>query len=311
VSKKTIIAICSCALAFLGVLTVATFFDLEINIALGNADSLFGQFFCLFGEATAWIIIPVAGIILYQAITEENKYRKWLKPLWILISLAGFYLLVDYFFDEMVEEMNCEILYVIIFTLALTVLSILGTNKIDKKIMNKLVIFAAFMLVALALSQIVTTILKYAWSRQRFRNMPEGDYSGFSNWYEPNWFNDGNGGTFISDFDGAEDSDAYKSFPSGHTSAAAMSFVLIMLPDLFEKLKKYKLWFYVVPAIYTVAVAISRIVIRAHFLSDVLFGGTIGVGSVFAARAIVYAIKHKIEEKHNTKVQELSEEANI
>lgn len=37
--KKTLIGISVAVVAFVAILLVATFFDLQINIALGNADS--------------------------------------------------------------------------------------------------------------------------------------------------------------------------------------------------------------------------------------------------------------------------------
>lgn len=296
-TKKTIIALSSCALAFVGILLVATFLDLEINIALANADSLFGQFFALFGEATAWLVLPVAGVILFQAVQPENRYKIWLKALWLVLTIVGWYLATDYFFDELVKEIMYEKVYVIVFALAFTALSLLGTAKIDKKVMAKLVVLAAIMLVALAISQLFTTVMKKMWSRQRFRNMPEDSYSGFTPWYKPNWFKNGSG-DFVSDFAGAHDEDAFKSFPSGHTSAAAMSFLIIVIPEIFDKLKKYKVWFYVVPAVYTFAVALSRIVLRAHFLSDVLFGALVGTGSVFIARLIVYAVRDRFAKRN-------------
>lgn len=300
-TKKSILTLIICAVAFIGILLVATFFDLDINIALGNSQSLFGEFFAIFGAATSWALMPIAGVILFQAVTKENKYRNYLKALWLIFTLIGMYFTVHYFFSEMVIELVTPIVYEIFFTLVFTAISILATSKIDKDIMKKLVVFAAVTLTALALSQIFTNILKACWGRQRFRNMPEDDYTGFTNWYEPNFFKKGNGGSFISDFAGESDDDAYKSFPSGHTVSAALSFILIMLPDLFEKLKRYKIWFYVGPSIYTLAVALSRIVYRAHFLSDVLFGAVIGIGCVLLGRFLVILIKNKIVAKKNTR----------
>ena len=93
------------------------------------------------------------------------------------------------------------------------------------------------------------------------------------------------------------DSDAFRSFPSGHTSAAGLSIALVLLPDLFEKLKKYKVWFYVAPITYTLLVALSRIIVKAHFLSDVLAGFIIAVGSVFFSRWIILLIDNKIKQK--------------
>lgn len=300
-TKRSIITIIILAVCFVGLLLVATFFDLDINIALGNADSVYGQFFALFGEATAWLLIPIAAVILFQAVTKDNKYRVYLWIIWGALAFVGWFLSVRYFFEEIVVDMKWKTLYEIFFAAIFTVCSILGTAKVDKAIMKKLVVFAAVMLAALAISQAVTTVLKSMWGRHRFRNMPVDDYSGFTPWYKPNMFRKGNGGAFVSDFAGMPDEDAFKSFPSGHTMAAALSFVIIMLPDIFEKLKEHKLWFYVAPAIYTVAVAISRIVARAHFMSDVLIGGTIGIIGVFLARFLVILIRKKILEKRNGK----------
>ena len=56
-----------------------------------------------------------------------------------------------------------------------------------------------------------------------------------------------------------------------------MSFALVCLPDMFERFKKtyIKALCWVIPAAYTVTVAVTRIVVGAHFLSDVLIGGTL------------------------------------
>ncbi|MDE6060839.1 MAG: phosphatase PAP2 family protein, partial [Clostridia bacterium] len=65
--------------------------------------------------------------------------------------------------------------------------------------------------------------------------------------------------------------DAFKSFPSGHTCSAGTIYALIMIPTLFGyNGKKEKLgatiacW--VVPIVYTMLVAISRIMVGAHYM---------------------------------------------
>ena len=86
---------------------------------------------------------------------------------------------------------------------------------------------------------------------------------------------------------GAEDT--CKSFPSGHTYCAAITFALICLPDLFESFKKrwVKAICWTVPAAYTLTVAISRIVVGAHYLSDVLVGGTLAFTLVIVIREVL------------------------
>ena len=49
-TKKKLIGCIIGAVCFVAILLVATFYDLEINKAIGNADSVYGQFFRLFGD---------------------------------------------------------------------------------------------------------------------------------------------------------------------------------------------------------------------------------------------------------------------
>ncbi len=306
-SKKNILAISICSAVFLALLAVATFFDLQINLAIGNGNSIFGQFFSYLGDSFAWIAIPISAVILYQAVKKTNKYYKLLKILFLILTFVGFYLVTNYLFGKFVTEIKCEIIYVILFAALGTFFAILGTNKVDKDLMEKLVIFAVFTILCVAVSQGVITLMKELWARQRFRNLEGGnilggDTSGFTPWYKPT-LGRHDETLFVSDAFGAEDEDAYKSFPSGHTASAAITFVIIMLPELFEKLKKHKVWFYVVPSVITAVVAISRMVNRAHYLSDVLFGGAVTIALVFLIKYLTYKVYEKIRLKRSKDTQ--------
>lgn len=309
--KSTLIGIISYAVVFVALLLVATFYDLQINIALGNADSLFGQFFRLWGESVGWLMIPIGGAILFCACDKKSKIGKIVAIVWLAVVFVGWYLSVSYFLEEFTGDSYIEgkygspyraiTLYSVTFAVIFTGIHIWAVSKIKKETLAKLVIFALAMLIALAINQIITTVMKNIWTRQRFRNLDIGNGGTSSNGFTP-WYKAGLGQNrdaalyYVEDSAGMMQKDAYKSFPSGHTSTAAITLVLIMLPDIFEKLKKFKVWFYVVPIIFTVLVAISRIVNRAHYLSDVLFGATLGFISVFISITLV-----KIAEKKKTK----------
>lgn len=88
--------------------------------------------------------------------------------------------------------------------------------------------------------------------------------------------------------------DAFKSFPSGHTCAAGMTYALIMLPDVLGiRNKGVRALCWIFPVAFTAVVAISRIVVGAHFFSDVLFGGTIAfLSMMFAREAIIFRFRH-------------------
>lgn len=93
--------------------------------------------------------------------------------------------------------------------------------------------------------------LKVFWGRIRYRDL-EALYSDFTPWYIPNGIS------------------GHESFPSGHS---AMGFVLISFFILFKNKKmllKYGIYSFIV--FWALAVAASRVIIGAHYLSDVIVG---------------------------------------
>ena len=117
--------------------------------------------------------------------------------------------------------------------------------------------------------------------RARYRAMLFEGYTNFD--YYTNWFTI-NTNKFSSVYSFAEDN--FKSFPSGHTCAAASTFLLILLPYFYKKTdtKKWKSIFYSFAIIYTLLVAFARIVGGAHFFTDVFIGGMITVACVLIVK---------------------------
>ena len=99
-TKKKLIGCIIGAVCFVAILLVATFYDLEINKALGNADSVFGQFFRLFGELTGWIVIPFATAFLFQVTVRRNKIAVVISVFWAIATFVGWFLTVKYILGE-------------------------------------------------------------------------------------------------------------------------------------------------------------------------------------------------------------------
>ncbi len=121
------------------------------------------------------------------------------------------------------------------------------------------VIFAALTVL------LVVDGLKLLWGRVRYRDMvAAGDLSAFTPWYVINFF----GGD--------------TSFPSGHTANATVILTSVyyfkFLPE--AKRKTVSTVFAVLLALWVVVVALSRVFVGAHFLSDVLTGGVLTVAIV-------------------------------
>lgn len=173
--------------------------------------------------------------------------------------------------------------------------SILVTKLFTKETLVKLVRFIIAAGIGILVANVLIMIIKDPIGRMRFRaiNSDIGadliaskQVQGYTPWYV---INKQPSEAVLLQFEeifGVDD--AFKSFPSGHTCSAGTVYALIMIPDLFElKHKKgAKVACWVVPIVYTGLVAISRIVVGAHYMSDVLFGGTLA----FACIAITWEI---------------------
>ena len=294
-SKKSLVGLVASIVSFVALMIVATFYDLQISVAIGNADSVYGQFFNFLGETPLWFGIPLSFLILFRAVDKSNKFYKWLKPVLLICVFVGFFFFARYLMDEMTAELKWKYLYVSLFGLAMTGVALLCVKNIDDEVFKKLVIFAILTLAIIVVSQALVTAMKHIWSRQRFRNLQVGNVylgtsEGFTPWYKPTFGRHNPDVLYPDALGGKSDKGAYRSFPSGHTAAAAVTFAITILPDLFEKLKKYKAVFYVVPVVYTALVAVSRIVNRAHYLSDVTVGGFLTAGIAFLFKYLIQKI---------------------
>ena len=96
--------------------------------------------------------------------------------------------------------------------------------------------------------------LKHLWGRVRFRDL-DPLYSAFTPWFIPNGIN---GNT---------------SFPSGHSAMAWMILPILILVPVKNTRSRFIILFIIIG--WGLTVGFSRIVIGAHYASDVLFGACI------------------------------------
>ena len=114
--------------------------------------------------------------------------------------------------------------------------------------------------------------VKYFWGRVRFREL-DAAFSQFTPWYLPQ---------------GITGSD---SFPSGH---AAMGWMLLALLILLANKKQWmKYSAMVIIFLWGVTLALSRVVIGAHYASDVLFGSFFIIITFLVFSKIHYSIDQK------------------
>jgi membrane-associated phospholipid phosphatase len=155
------------------------------------------------------------------------------------------------------------------------VLLFLLFTRFKQENLVKLRDISLIMMLVSAFSFVSVTGIKYIMGRASFRILDE-NYSEFSNFLTMN---------FLRGLEG----DGYRSFPSGHTGSATCLLTLFLVP---MKLCNKKWVSYLVLGasfVYAVVVALSRIMIGAHYASDVLFG----FGCSVVSFAIIYFVFYK------------------
>ena len=200
------------------------------------------------------------------------------------------------------DNLSQAVYFVISFIVA--VISIILVSKIDKKTLKKLE--------ALALAGVLFGIFikiidgcKPITSRVRFREMvaysngflndeglSEGkyspltgamanstDFSAFTPWYQK--------GNDFGIYNRAD------SFPSGHTTCAFATFLSVLICGAFDKLKRLAPFAVCVSTVYVFVMGYTRMVVGAHYLTDV--AGAMIVG--YTAFLIVRAVYNKFTSK--------------
>ena len=312
--KKVITSVLLFLLIFSALLIIATFFDLQISRILTkgvlepgkyDTNSTFGAVFEILGDSPVEIMLAFAIDIIF---IYSLRFLSGAKKIILLIISGIFSVIPGYVFSMIVfKRLEPHILYglsgveltkglylnltYLFFGFAFSALGLLAVNNFSDESIKKLLRFSIATIIFAAVSTIAINLgFKDIFGRMRFRSMnvlPDDKtvgFSAYSRWYEirGNAISDE---TMMSVFG---HTDANKSFPSGHTGAAGTSYALIMLTSaLRPKKKSVRAAFWIIPIVFTWLVAVSRITVGAHFMSDVLIGGTFSFILMIIAREII------------------------
>lgn len=225
-------------------------YDLDISKQLVNQNSAWAKFLEDYGMIPG-ILVILSGIFIYYAFIKQQTgiWPYFQKVVFFLVSTGLIFYLFDVLLGHTVSN-HLIIFLSISFTINIIILIVLH-SKIE--VQNVIAIRFAKVVVAIALFGYVICIqiVKYLWGRVRFREL-DAAFSQFTPWYLPQGFT------------------GFDSFPSGH---AAMGWILLPLLILLVNKKlwiRYSVLFLIL--IWAVILASSRVVIGAHYASDVLFG---------------------------------------
>lgn len=247
-------------------LVAAAFVDLKLDILLNSPENAFAVWFYNTGEIPCRLICPIAGAALLYCC--NSKFAKFAGA---CISVGGGAYFGYYFAEHFFVQDN-QLIYGIVYGIGFSlVLIFIGRFiNIPENLKKPIAALAIAGIAVMAAQLCAVEIMKYLWGRVRFRDLlAAGSYESFTPWYIINGIN-GN-----------------KSFPSGHTGGAAMSFLAMLLPYISRKAYKHRQICFFIPFIYTCTVAVTRLIMGAHYLSDVAMGGAVGMLTVIIAMAIL------------------------
>lgn len=225
-------------------------YDLEISKQLVNQNSDWAKFLEDYGMIPGLFVILSGIFIYYSNIKARSDVWSYVQKVVFFLVSTG---LTYYLFEILLYNIPSDrLIFFLVISFAINLIIFLVVQKRNAVSSSNLIKYSS-VVIGIALWGYVFGIqlVKYLWGRVRFRQL-DAAFSQFTPWYLPQG---------ITGFD---------SFPSGH---AAMGFILLTLIILLKNKKEWiKSLVFIVIIIWAVTLAFSRVVIGAHFASDVLFG---------------------------------------
>ena len=288
-------------------LVIAGLFDMDISKAV--ADLKPGEYYSkngfaraveIFGEMPIYLFVAYAlAVMFWNAFYFGKPSVKYSVCIVCLVLIAGVCYFVPYrihsyyteLSEELIKDKNAVSFFKISVGICLGAIFLIGVMLTGKQNIRKQLSFAVIVLFVAAASQLVAQGIKLIDQRVRYRAicaMGDGGETYFTPWYKLN----GKPESFKVLID-SFGKDSVKSFPSGHTTAAGIAFTLMALPYTFKTYndKGGKIVFFAISFACVVLVAYARVLMGAHYFSDVVFGAIISYFLSVLALWLVYKKK--------------------
>ncbi|KRM97594.1 membrane-associated phospholipid phosphatase [Liquorilactobacillus aquaticus DSM 21051] len=282
--KLFVIAVITCGL----LLTVASFGDLAISNTMINYNSVFGTIFQTFGEFPVYFIFVLSGevAIVYAIRCKEDKLfavplflggfslSAWqIKQYLNEVSSYSIAALTNIHNNKSIGLANSDaataslstkealILWLVVYICITLLIAFWLKNKSDEQI-KKYLLIGIFASLTVWFSLEVNGALKDFWGRVRPYELSASQHD-FTSWLHPNGVN------------------GHKSFPSGHTMSGTLCIVFSWFAT---GIRRRRLWIFGV--VYGAVLGLSRLIIGAHFLSDIVFSYFLTAFFIFIMRSL-------------------------
>ena len=284
-------------------LIVGSFFDYQISTALYSKNNGFGIFFAAFGEWPGYAMLAFLGG--YTFMLALKYYRKNIGGIGLMAGGVVAFGCASFFLGKAIFSINAynhpenTIFPGLLIGAGLMVPPLAAGIFFGNKVQNKeLWKISLFVLLAIAAAIGAITVIKHIPHRPRFRLVTSNSDVDFYPWFR-----------IFKDYDNCVSAginkEEFKSFPSGHVGISSAIFMSVYIPMLLEMKnpKKLKSIFFYVSCAYILLLAYTRILVGAHYLSDVSAGGIIPLAIFMVLIFILDKDAKKFEEQQTQQAE--------
>lgn len=277
----------SLGIAILGIV-LGSFLDLNISKAIASTANVFGITVSTIGPTIGFAFLSITGGG-FIALAIKGKYHILLKIFFYGMAAlclgASIYFSGKEYFE--INGFNMPELAWVGYLIASVIETgaLVGGYFLFKDCQNKNMWIILCIICVILLLTLVAAVtgLKNIMHRPRYRLIENPDVDiAFHNWWQPCK----NYKDLISQY--SLDKDDFKSYPSGHAAEASIPIAFFtFLPLANKKYEKIQLPLYIVSCVFVLLIMFVRVLVGAHFLSDVSTGVMVMVLFTFIANEIV------------------------
>lgn len=253
----------------LGLLVLFAFYDLNITHALYNSNVIIGRIGELLAELPFSLVAVYASILLFRVRNKDTKAKNIGFGILFMFFAIGFSIYsggrVISYSPNYGWSTALRWVLAVIFALFNFLLPGFLAMKTPIKDSGKVFAFALFVVIMWFAILLLMNVLKFFWHRPRWRYIVtlEGDPDSY---FVPVYILGCNGSLHTN----------YASFPSGHTMNAIGVISVSLIGSIIPSLEKKGLYIRIGCYIWTILSALTRIIVGAHFASDVTGGFLFG-----------------------------------
>lgn len=235
-----------------------TQYDLSVSKLVYQPNSGFGKFFWMFGELPGTFAGVTCLALLTTSYTGNDEQKRDYNRIFygLLTFIMGFVMSI-----QLIKYLELEFFPYIFIGFILSMILIVWANQLSETKKKQIRVYAFIGILTVILGILIPNVIKLVWARPRYRIMVE-DVQLYRYWF---------------DRVGFTLDDNWKSFPSGHSAAAATSLVYTFLPQLYDKFRGKERSILFVCSLWIIIVMVSRVVMGDHFVTDTLFGSGITI----------------------------------